>query len=328
MKPLVSIIVPVYNADKYLIKCLDSLVNQTFRNIEVIVINDGSSDSSETIINQFKSNYPEIIKSYYKLNGGIADVRNFGLKHVNSPYFGFLDSDDYIELNAIEEMYNAAISNNLDIVMSDFYWTYPEYEKITNDGPYNNNKELLVSMFATLWNKLYRTEFIRSINVQFPKGYRYEDASFLYKIIPYIEKWDYINKPFVHYVQRIGSITHNHNERVKDMIFVFEDLIDFYKERNLYEKYKLELEYLFVRFFLGNSFLRSTQIKDKDDRDRTLKLSFELLNKTFPKWRNNSLLKRFGLKNVYYRTINQVTYSIYSELFYLYFRFLKKDKLV
>jgi len=328
MKPLVSIIVPVYNADKYLIKCLDSLVNQTFRNIEVIVINDGSSDSSETIINQFKSNYPEIIKSYYKLNGGIADVRNFGLKHVNSPYFGFLDSDDYIELNAIEEMYNAAISNNLDIVMSDFYWTYPEYEKITNDGPYNNNKELLVSMFATLWNKLYRTEFIRSINVQFPKGYRYEDASFLYKIIPYIEKWDYINKPFVHYVQRIGSITHNHNERVKDMIFVFEDLIDFYKERNLYEKYKLELEYLFIRFFLGNSFLRSTQIKDKDDRDRTLKLSFELLNKTFPKWRNNSLLKRFGLKNVYYRTINQVTYSIYSELFYLYFRFLKKDKLV
>jgi len=327
MKPLVSIIVPVYNMEKYLSKCLDSLVNQTLKDIEIIVVNDGSYDQSETIIEQYVKQYPQIIKAFNKLNGGIADTRNFGLEHVNAPYFGFLDSDDYIEHDALEIMYNDAILNESDLVLSDFWWSYPNHEKISTDGPFSTNKEILTSMFATLWNKLYRTDLIRSLNIDFPKGYRYEDASFLYKIVPYIKKWSYLNKPFVHYVQRVGSITHNHNERVKDMIFVFNDLIEFYKNRNLFNDYSYELEYLFVRFFLGNSFLRSTQIKDKFDRNKTLSLSFELLNRTFPNWKNNPHLNEKGLKNKYYKTINPITYKLYTDFFYAYYRYFKKENL-
>jgi len=176
-------------------------------------------------------------------------------------------------------------------------------------------------MFATLWNKLYKTEFIKSLTIDFPVGYRYEDASFLYKITPYIKTWAYVHEPFVHYLQREGSITHNHNEKVKDMIHVFEDLLLFYHQRKLYDAYKSELEYLFIRFFLGNSFLRTCQIKDKQDRQRTLDLSYKILNDNFPHWKANTYLKKGGLKDKYYQTITPLTYRMYAQLFHLIYRF-------
>ena len=177
----------------------------------------------------------------------------------------------------LEKLYQKAIESDADVVTCDFFWTYPNKEVIQKDGPYQSKEELLISMFATLWNKLYRTDWVKSLNIAFPTGYRYEDASFLYKMIPYLNKWAYVDQAYIHYVQREGSITHNHNEKVKDMIFVFEDLISFYQSRNLFTQYQKELEYLFIRFFLGNSFLRTCQIKDKKDRLKTLDLSYQIL---------------------------------------------------
>lgn len=326
MQPKINVIVPIYNAEKYLRKTLNSLVNQTIDSFELILVNDGSNDSSQTIIDEYKIKYPNIIRAYYKENGGIADARNFGLSKVNSEYFGFVDSDDTVEPSMFESLYNSAVENNSDVVFSNFLWTYPDYEKESTDGPFDSKSELLINMFATLWNKLYRTEFIRSIDVNFPTGYRYEDASFLYKIVPYINMWSYINKPFVHYVQTYGSITHNHNDRVKDMIYVFNDLLEFYRNRNLYNEYKSELEFLFIRFFLGNSFLRTCQIKDKNDRNKTLELSLSILYDNFPNWKQNKFLNKASLKNKYFKLVNPFTYKIFAVVFTTYYR-LKKEKL-
>ena len=185
---------------------------------------------------------------------------------------------------------------------------------------------MLVKMFATLWNKLYRTAWVQSINLKFPSGYRYEDASFLYKLVPYVKTWTYVPEAFVVYMQREGSITHNHNERVKDMIYVFEDLLNYYQTRKIYDSYQPELEYLFTRFFLGNSFLRSCQIQDKSDRNTTLKLSYELLSKHFPNYAGNAYLKAKGLKNRYYRSVNRWTYPKYAFVFTWLYR-IKKDVL-
>lgn len=324
MSKKVSIIVPIYNAERFLASTLDSLVNQSLHDIDIICINDGSTDRSLEICEQFKADYPELIRIFSKPNGGIADARNYGLSKVIGEYFGFLDSDDTAELNMFETLYNKAISEQADVVFSDFYWSYPNQENIVKDGPYANNKEILTSMFATLWNKLYRTDFIKRFDINFPTGYRYEDASFLYKITPFIQGWSYVSEPFVHYRQTTGSITHNHNERVKDMIHVFEDLLEFYKQRSVYEEYERELEYLFVRFFLGNSFLRTCQIKDKKDRKLTLNLSYKILTNNFPKWKGNPYLKGPGLKNKYYRTVNSFTYPIYSFIFSILYRFKKE----
>lgn len=325
MTKKVSIIVPIYNAERFLASTLESLVKQTLADIDVICIIDGSTDKSLEICKDYQSQYPELIRIFSKLNGGIADARNFGLSKVIGTYFGFLDSDDTVELNMFETLYNKAIEEKADVVFSDFFWSYPDKEDNVKDGPYQTNKEILTSMFATLWNKLYRTDFIKTLDIDFPTGYRYEDASFLYKITPFIKHWSYVSIPFVHYRQTAGSITHNHNERVKDMIYVFEDLLAFYKKRNVYVEYERELEFLFIRFFLGNSFLRSCQIKDKKDRTVTLNLSFKILNDNFPDWKRNKNLNEPGLKNKYYKTVNKWTYSIYAQLFHLLYKFKQES---
>jgi len=305
----VSVIVPVFNGEMYLDACLESLVHQTLQDIEIIVVNDGSTDKTQTIIDQHFSKHPAKIKSYIKENGGIADTRNFGLSKVSGEYFAFLDSDDTAEITMLESMYTQAKKMNAQLVISDFVWVYPHKTKYSSDGPYPNNKELLTNMFATLWNKLYLSSWVKSLPVQFPNGYRYEDASFLYKIVPFLTSWTYLNQSFVNYFQRSGSITHNHNERVKDMLFVFNDLLEFYKQHNFYDQYRDELEYLFVRFFLGNSFLRTLQIADSTERRRVLRDSIDLIYRNFPNWKNNSYInKGNSAKNVYFKIINRDNY--------------------
>lgn len=312
----VSVIVPVWGVEKYLAKCLDSLVNQTIP-VKVLVINDSSPDNSQMIIDEYQEKYPDIIESYIKPNGGIADVRNYGLSKVKTEYFGFLDSDDYAEPDMYEKLLNVIEEKQADLAVSQFYWEYSENEKkLGLDGPYGAGKEMLVSQMATLWNKLYRTEWVKSIPLKFPTGYRYEDAYFLYCLAPFVRKITFVEEPFVHYVQREGSITHNHNEKVKDMIHVFESILDFYHKNDLYDQYKEELEYLFAKFFLGNSFLRTVQIKDKKIRKETLNLSYEILSKNFPDYMYNPYLKSLpGLKNRYFSLVRKWNYPIFAVLF-------------
>lgn len=315
----VSVIVPVWGVEKYLDKCLDSLVHQTIP-VKVIVVNDSSPDNSQLIIDRYKETYPDLIDAYIKPNGGIADVRNFGLSKVTTPYFGFLDSDDYAEPDMFEKLLNAIEKENADVAVSQFYWEYSETNKTLGlDGPYEAGKQMMVLQMATLWNKLYRTDWIKSVPLQFPTGYRYEDAYFLYCLAPYVKKVVFVEEPFVHYVQREGSITHNHNEKVKDMVHVFESILNFYQINGLYEQYKCELEYLFTKFFLGNSFLRSVQIKDKKLRAETLEMSFRVLSENFPEYMKNPYLKNLpGLKNRYFSLVRKWNYPVFAFVFRIF----------
>lgn len=311
----ISVIVPVWGTEKYLSKCLDSLVHQTIV-IKIIVINDSTQDNSQTIIDEYKLNYPDLIDAYIKPNGGIADTRNFGVSQVNTPYFGFVDSDDYVELDMYEKLLTKAKNENADVTVCNFWWVYDNEKKLGIDGPYKPQKDMLVNLMATLWNKLYKTEIIKAIPVEFPTGYRYEDAFYLYCITPYLSKVAFVDEPLVHYIQREGSITHNHNDKVKDMIHVFEALIAFYKKENLYVTYEKELEYLFIKFFLGNSFLRTVQIKDKAIREETLKMSIDLLYKQFPTFYKNEYLNSLGgMKNKYFKLVRKWNYKLFAFVF-------------
>lgn len=300
MRPTVSVIVPVYNVEKHIEKCLDCLVNQTLLNMEILVINDSSPDNSQVIIDRYKEKYPQI-KSFIKQNGGIADVRNFGLAKATGEYIGFLDSDDYTDLTMYEKMYNKAKESDLDIVVSNFNWVSSKGERLQIEGPYTPGKEMMVKLFATLWNKIYKTDFIKETKLQFPTGNRYEDACFLYCLAPHVKKIAFIDEPFVSYVQHETSITHTNNAQVKNMITVFKIIVDYFKENNLYNDYYDELEYLHIKFFLGNSFLRSAKIKDKVDRVQTIQLGWKLLNEQFPNWNKNHYLHDLGgMKNKYF----------------------------
>ena len=325
MKTL-SVIVPAYNVEKYIGKCLDSLVTQTLDNIEIIVVNDSSTDSTQEIVDTYVEKYPTLIFSYIKPNGGIADVRNFALTKVNGEYFGFLDSDDFAEKEMYESLYLKAKEEDSDIVSSNFFWEYPNKTLIGLDGPYGGTKDMLVKTMATLWSKIYRTEFVKKLNITFPTGYRYEDVYFLYCLAPYTDKVSYVPGPFVHYVQRGGSITHANDSRVKDMIHVFGEIEWFYRDRELFEVYKDELEYLYARFFLGNSLLRALQIDDKQFRNNLIDETWELLNKLFPDWKRNCYIqKESNLKKIYYKVMSRSFLKFVAPILRIYINGKQKE---
>lgn len=315
MRPTVSVIVPVYNVEKYIAKCLDCLVHQTLLNMEILVINDSSPDNSQGIIDEYAAKYPQI-KSFIKPNGGIADVRNFGLQKATGEYIGFLDSDDYAALDMFEKLYNKAKQEDADVVVSHFKWVDQTSERIQKEGPYGIGKEMMVHLFATLWNKIYKTDFLRQLHIEFPTGNRYEDACFLYCLTPHINKLAFVDEAFVSYVQHGASITHTNNDQVKNMIAVFKLISDYFKREHLYDEYYDELEYLHIKFFLGNSFLRSAKIKDKNDRKDTILSGWNLLNQEFPQWNKNHYLSDLGgLKNKYFKLVRRWNILFFAWVF-------------
>ena len=136
--PKVSVVVPVYNVDKYLERCLDSLVYQTLKDIEIVIVNDGSTDKSAEIIKKYVQSYPNKVFAFEKENGGLSDARNFGIKKCHGNYIGFVDSDDYVSLDMFKKLYEKAISKDFDITVCDvrLVWKNKSKEissKVIND---------------------------------------------------------------------------------------------------------------------------------------------------------------------------------------------------
>ena len=313
--PKVSVIVPIYNVEKYLEKCINSLLSQTLEDIQIILVNDGSKDNSGNIAKEYEKNNKNRIIYVEKENGGLSDARNYGLKYATGDFIAFLDSDDYIEKNAYEEMYNKAIEENSDYVECDFIWEFPNKIRVDKQYPYKNKKEMLSFVRVVAWNKLIKRQLITDNNLEFPKGLRYEDVEFTYKLIPFINKFAYVDKPFIHYVQRKGSIANVQNERTAEIFTVLDNVIEFYKKNNIYEKYRDELEYNYARYLLCSSLKRMCKIKDKTIREKLLTESWKRLNSNFPNWKENVILKTVNIgKNKYMRTVNKSTYKIYSKI--------------
>ena len=316
--PKVSVIVPVYNVEKYLESCLESLVHQTLEDIEIIVVNDSSPDESHLVIERYRASYPNKIKSFLKPNGGVADTRNYGLLKATGEYIGFVDGDDYVDLTLYEKLYNKAKCSGSQMVSCDFYWVYSDRKVYAKEGPYNNNREYMVNSMAVLWNKIFDREWMQSLGFQFPESLRYEDTSYLIKSAPYLSSIGHVSEPLIYYVQRQDSITYTQNAKVGDMLTVFYDIFDFYKCHGLEEEYHEELEYLTLKYFLGSSFLRASQIGDKKDRERILNEGWRLLNECFPNWKKNRyLMSKKDKKHLYYKCTNRLFYQMLSRFIYL-----------
>ena len=307
-----SIIVPVYNGEKTIKRTIDSLLNQTVE-VDIIVINDGSNDNTEKIVLDLKKDNGNIYY-YYKDNSGISDTRNLGIEKVNTEFFGFLDSDDYVKSDMAEKMLDAIKDN--DICMSNFTWVYEDgSRKEAKDIGYKNKHEIIEKMFSTLWNKIYRTSWFKNTGIKFPSGLRYEDTSVLIRLAYFMDKVAYVDEAFVDYYQLNGSITHTFNININDMIAVFRDIKKFYEEKGAFEEYKPELEYLTIRFFLGSSYLRACRIKNKEIKKDTLDKGWNYLNETYPNYKDNVYLNNGGKKNLYFKLINKRRYYLNARIF-------------
>lgn len=310
----VSIIVPFYNVENYIEKCLQSLVNQTLEDIEILLVNDGSQDSSKTIAKQFVEKYPNKIIYLEKENGGLSDARNYAIPYAKGEYIAFLDSDDYVETNMYEEMYHKAKQEDLDYVECDFLWEYPDKTLESKGKQYSNKKEMFLYTRVVAWNKLIKREIVQNNHLEFPKGYRYEDVEFFYKLLPFIHHYGIVQKPFIHYVQRENSISNVQNTRTKEMIDVLAHVITYYKTNNLFEEYKEEIEYIYARYILCSSMLRMVMIQDKKERKEIIQFAWKSLNTQFPNWKKNLYLKDKGLKNLYMKSVNHLTLKLYTSL--------------
>lgn len=315
----VSVIVPVYNVETYVRKCIKSLVSQTLEDIEIIVVDDGSTDNSMEIVEEFAKEDSRI-KIYHKQNGGLSDARNYGLQNAKGKYVAFLDSDDYVKPELYQKMYEKAKKEKSDMVECNFFWEYRNRanKKLKEDigEKYNNQFEMMEKARVVAWNKLYKRELIERVGVEFPKGLRYEDIEFFYKLIPYIENVSFVKEPMIYYVQRKESIANTQNEKTQDIFEIFEHVFEYYETNEYYNKYKEVLEYTYARILLCSSFKRIVKIKDKQIRAELLNRTWVSLNEKFPYWKNNRILNtKIDKKKRYMLSMNRLTYRIYANIF-------------
>ncbi|MBR2801309.1 MAG: glycosyltransferase [Erysipelotrichaceae bacterium] len=314
-----TVIVPVYNGERDLQKCLDSLFAVTLP-VRIMVVDDGSTDGTIAILKKANEEHAEL-SWFSKANEGIASARNYAVDRVETEYFTFLDADDTVEPEVYEKLLKKMKEEGSDIGFSDFLWVYEDGStRPASDTGYTNKHELLEKMFATLWNKIYRTEWFRKTEIRFPDGLKYEDASLLYRLVLYMDHISYLPEVSVNYLQRSGSITHTFDIHINDMIRVFEGIKEYYQEKGQYEEYRDEIEYLFIRFFLGNSYLRAVRIEDKKLKEETLHRGYDFLTTHYPDYRKNPYLKKPGKKNLYFRHLSRPLYFLNAQIFPLLYK--------
>lgn len=238
-KPLISIIIPVYNVEQYVTKCVESVINQTYKNIQIILIDDGSTDNSGKICDDFKlkDNRIEVI---HKKNGGLSDARNAGLKIVKGDYIGFVDSDDYIAADMYETMLSLIIENNSDISIVSFLqyengsFTQMEYtNELIKVNSLDGIKYILMDKKIPnySWNKLFKKKIFD--NITFPTGRKFEDIATTYKLFENADNIVFKDTPKYYYIRRNDSITKTKNYDN------YKDYVDILMERYRY----LENEY-------------------------------------------------------------------------------------
>lgn len=286
----VSIIVPVYNVESYLEKCLTSLVNQTLKDVEIIIINDGSTDGSQKIIDKFKKKYNNI-KSIKQENKGQAIARNIALKNCTGEYITYVDSDDYVELDMMEKLYKNVEKDKYDIVISDIIkeeenksYIFKNYWQVSKDI----NKNFMTSHMGPV-ARLYKREFLINNNFKFLEGVIYEDLGSIPILGMYTDKIIYVDKAYYHYVIRAGSSMKQtkYNKKMEDIFKVMNNL-----SKKIDKQYSEELEYLYIEHLLYSASLRFIEFNKKD---MLLKIK-NIMHDKYPNYKKNIYYKNKSIK--------------------------------
>ena len=272
----VSVIIPVYNVEKYLKECLESIIDQSLEDIEIVCVNDGSTDNSLSILESY-AELDNRIKIISQENHGLAAARNIGLKNINGDYVYFIDSDDFLELSALEELYNLAEEKSLDFVMFKLinfddeineYYTIPYYEmsEISNligENVFNfeDLEDLIFKIAVSSVNKLYNMDFINKTGASFPEGLIFEDNVFFWEILFDAKRIGFVDKHFYNRRRRANSITGAANLNFVDTLKIHNLIFEIFKKHNQFDKYKEQLFNQKVRS--ANSRFRQVNKNDK-----------------------------------------------------------------
>ncbi|MDO5841812.1 MAG: glycosyltransferase [Methanobrevibacter ruminantium] len=258
-KPKVSVVIPVYNVEKYLVECMDSVINQTFKDIEIICVNDGSTDDSLAIL-EYYAKLDDRIKIITQENRGLGNARNVGMRHASGDYLVFIDSDDYISLDTIAKLYNNSLSNGSDIVIFkiarfdnegnvnyklpgfDFDDFFEEVDFNNFSFTYSDIKKYVMNASFSACLKFYKKEiFDKQDDLIFPEGIAYEDVPFHIKIMLYANKISFVPEFLYYYRFNPNSIINTSSNG--DDIFIICDMVESFLRKNYYyAEFKEEFE--------------------------------------------------------------------------------------
>ena len=306
----VSVINPVYNVEKYLAKCLDSVINQTLQDIEIICVDDGSKDGSPEILSQYAAKDARI-KVITQTNRGLSSARNAGMEIAKCEYFGFVDSDDWIE----PETYALALSKMLEDSEVDLVcwganviseegenedFAQKHYGSGKTRGKIELNDDICLQIPCNVWNKLFKREIIAGNHVVFPEGFLFEDLSFFWCYIANCRYGYFLQGNYYNYLRRKDSIMglayqkkyHRHFELLN-----WEVIFHYYKRKQIFEKKRDLLEVLFLTRY-------RTEINQSPQPEKVLEHAEEL-NKKYGlnlKLRYSFLEKVFSVKNSHSRS--------------------------
>ena len=266
-QPKVTIIVPVYNVEEYLVKCLDSLVNQTLKEIEIICINDGSTDNSLEILNTYTQKDKRVIV-IDKKNEGQGIARNLGITQANGEYIGFVDPDDWVSSDMYEKMYNQAKELNSEIVVCDFikyqdwtgrswkheFWIQSksncQYENLEVPSGVNLDKDYIFKSIIIspcyAWNKIYKTEFLKLNNIKFSEARCFEDCIFIIDAMLQAKNISYVDSEFYIYRLRMSSTLRSLNNIEQESLNVFKEIYNAFKKYNLLNKLEQNLKFFYT----------------------------------------------------------------------------------
>ena len=295
----VSIVVPVYNAEDYLKKCLEPLVNQSLKEIEIICVDDGSKDSSGKIIDEYQKKFPSKVRAFHKENGGEWSARTFGLKKASGEYVGFMDNDDVPEITWAQKLYEAAKKNDADIAFCGYDRIDLDTGKVvatemTQYGTMNKevdfNDDFIVYANPSLWNKIYKLERVKDLEFLPFRGCN--DTLFLIHSYMYgVKKLTFIPDVLYHYSLRSSSQIHNMNSQdienlKKYLLLTKQNAIN----EGIYEEFKYCLDEM-AFLHLGISWMYMVSYNKSVNMRKMMKEVTTYLDENFSTWRKSKFFK-------------------------------------
>lgn len=254
---MISVIIPVYNVAQYLSQCVESLFSQSFKELEIILVDDGSTDDCSDLCDEYERKDVRI-KVIHKKNGGLSDARNAGMRIAKGEWIYFVDSDDWVAQDAIQKLYQFAVENHCDVVQGGLYYAYHDYllcrkaskkeQKRTLLKRHDAMRELIINdrvkNFA--WGKLYKADLIKDLF--FPVGKYFEDSFWQHLVLDRVERYGIVDEPLYYYRQRKDSISGISSNRLNDLLGGNRERLNFIREKYpellpLMQKQYTELSY-------------------------------------------------------------------------------------
>lgn len=297
----VSIIVPIYNSEQYLSRCIDSLINQTLEDIEIILVNDASPDNSISIMRDYEKRCPELIKIIdSKVNLKQGGARNLGILVAKGEYIGFVDSDDWVKPNMYEILYNKAIANNYDVVGCNYI--IKKGSKETKVEQYSVcewkssdikldivKKKRLIIESGSVWSKIYKTEMLIDNNILFPENLFYEDNIFCPIVSYYANSFGIVSECLYYYFQdnEMATTKRKNSDHHYDRIKTSEMLREWFLTNDSQGKYSEEVDYLYIKLNYINTINTLLSQYDKINYRKIREVRDDFLSK-LPTYYNNS----------------------------------------